>query len=95
MTEAEQAIANQRSHMTRYMLHGRNPGAAMAATAPSNTKARLLGKLKALSSMSSGNADDDDDDIMGDLKFSTRKGAGSRARRELLSSMGRWGQIGW
>lgn len=88
MTEAEQAIANQRSHMTRYMLHGRNPGAAMAAAAaPSNTKARLLGKLKALSSMSSGNADDDDDDIMGDLKFSTRKGAGSRARRELLSSM--------
>lgn len=85
MTEAEQAIANQRSHMTRYMLHTRNPGAAIAA--PSNTKARLLGKLKALSSMSSANADDDDDDIMGDLKFSTRKGAGSRARRELLTSM--------
>ena len=84
MTEAEQAIADQRSHMTRYMLHQR--AAPGEASAPSNTKSRLLGKLKALTSKS-GNADDDGDDIMGDVKFATRKGGGSRARSELLSSM--------
>jgi hypothetical protein len=84
MTEAEQAIANQRSHMTRYMLHSRAVPTAAIAAVPSTTKARLLGKL---SSQTSSVGGDDDDDIMGDLKFSTRKGAGSRARRELLTSM--------
>lgn len=84
MTEAEQAIANQRSHMTRYMLHARAAPAAAIAAVPSTTKARLLGKLSSLTSSVGG---DDDDDIMADLKFSTRKGAGSRARRELLTSM--------
>ena len=82
MTEAEQAIANQRSHMTRYMLHAR--AAPTAAAVLPSTKARLLGKLSSLTSSVDG---DDDDDVMGDLKFSARKGSGSRARRELLTSM--------
>jgi hypothetical protein len=85
LTEAELAIANQRSHMTRYMLHGRQVSSMPGSSQPS-TKQRLLGKLKALSSRQGGE-DDDEDDVMGDVKFSTRKGAVSRARKELLSSL--------
>mmetsp|Transcript_26324 Transcript_26324/g.43971 ORF Transcript_26324/g.43971 Transcript_26324/m.43971 type:complete len:580 (+) Transcript_26324:242-1981(+) len=87
MTEAEQAIENQRSNTTRYMMHQRG-GAIVGQPAPvANSKARLLGRLKALSSKSTTGDDADDDDVMGDVKFATRKGSGSRARKELLSSM--------
>jgi hypothetical protein len=85
LTEAELAIANQRSHTTRYMLHGRQVPSMLGSSQPS-TKQRLLGKLKAVSSRQGGE-DDDEDDIMGDIKFSSRKGSVSRARKELLSSL--------
>mmetsp|Transcript_4418 Transcript_4418/g.6852 ORF Transcript_4418/g.6852 Transcript_4418/m.6852 type:complete len:467 (-) Transcript_4418:157-1557(-) len=85
MSEAEQAIENQRMHMTRYMMHGK---AGQTNQPQASSKARLLGKLKKLASSSSAVDDNgDDDDIMGDLKFNTRKGGGSRARKELLSTL--------
>ena len=81
MSEAEQAIENQRSHMTRYMMHDKRR--MLNGGAPANhTKQRLFGKL---SSKTKG--DDEDDDIMGDLAFRNRKGSG-KARKELLSSLG-------
>lgn len=96
MEEAESAIERQRNTVTRYMMHGKlssdtNEAAAAIASgvrggrrigpAPKAlSRARLLGKL--------ANNDDVDaeDDVMGDIKFETRKGGG-RARKELLSSM--------
>lgn len=84
MTEAEQAIENQRSNTTRYMMHGRGAGQPAPVA---NSKSRLMGKLKALSAKSSAADDGDDDDIMGDVKFATRKGSGSRARKELLTTL--------
>lgn len=83
MTQAEQAIEDQRTHMTRYMLHQKTPG---HTEAPSNSKHRLFGKLKALAKAGAGE-DADDDDVMGDVKFATKKGSASRARKELLSSL--------
>jgi hypothetical protein len=57
------------------------------------SRARLLGKLAGGSVM--GGSDDDDDDVMGDVRYSSsssggggRKGGASRARRELLSTLG-------
>lgn len=98
MEEAESAIERQRNTVTRYMMHGKlsnidtNEAAATIATggvrggrslgpAPKAlSRARLLGKL-------AGNDDvDDEDDVMGDLKFESRRGGGT-ARKELLSSM--------
>jgi len=88
MSAAEQAIENQRAHMTRYMMHNKT---GQPDQPPPSSKSRLLGKLKKLTTASAalaGDDDKDDDDVMGDLKFSSRKGSGSRARRELLSSLG-------
>jgi hypothetical protein len=96
MEDAEAAIEKQRNTVTRYMMHGKlssdkNEAAAAIASgvrggrrmgpAPKAlSRARLLGKL-------AGNEDvDDEDDVMGDIKFETRRGGG-RARKELLSSM--------
>ena len=94
MTEAEQAIEDQRSNTTRYMMHQRSsPGMMLPGSSNSagtGSKARLLGRLKAVNKRKSdadGN-DDDDDDVMGDIKFESRKGSNSRARKELLSSLG-------
>mmetsp|Transcript_10741 Transcript_10741/g.16468 ORF Transcript_10741/g.16468 Transcript_10741/m.16468 type:complete len:557 (+) Transcript_10741:260-1930(+) len=85
MSEAEQAIENQRSHMTRYMMHNKT---SQPNQPQASSKARLMGKLKKLASNSNAADDDgDDDDVMGDLKFTTRKGGGSRARKELLSTL--------
>jgi hypothetical protein len=81
MSEAEQAIENQRSHMTRYMMHDKRR--MLNGGGPANhTKQRLFGKLS-----SKAKGDDEDDDIMGDLAFRNRKGSG-KARKELLSSLG-------
>ena len=46
------------------------------------SRARLLGKL------AGGGGDDDDDDVMGDVRFSTTTKGSSKARKELLSSLG-------
>ena len=66
LTEAEQAISDQRTHMSRYMMHKKSKG-------------RLMGKLQM--------GEEEEDDIMADLAFKNRRGAGSSARRELLSDM--------
>jgi hypothetical protein len=92
MAEAEQAIENQRGLTTRFMMHSKqrmlNGGGASGATIhkPNESKARLFGKLKARAKASQ--EDEDDDDIMGDLAFRNRKGAGGKARKELLSTVG-------
>jgi hypothetical protein len=93
MEDAEAAIEKQRNTVTRYMMHGKlssdkNEAAAAIASgvrggrrmgpAPKAlSRARLLGKLA---------GGDDEDDVMGDIKFETRRGGG-RARKELISSM--------
>lgn len=64
LTEAEQAIADQRAHMSRYMMH--------------SGKSRLLVKLQDA---------EEEEDVMADVAFKNRKGAGTQARKELLSSM--------
>ena len=46
MTEAEQAIANQRSHMTRYMLHARNPGAAVTGGGHVQYQGTIVGETQ-------------------------------------------------
>jgi hypothetical protein len=64
LTEAEQAIADQRGKMSRYMMH--------------SGKGRLMGKLKDT---------EEEEDIMADVAFKNRKGAGTKARKELLNDM--------
>ena len=85
MTEAEQAIQDSRSTMTRYIMHQKQaPG--QPTKLGNNSKMRLMSKLqtKALDPDM-----EDGDDVMGDIKFETRKsGAGSKARKELLSTLG-------
>jgi len=102
MSEAEQAIQDQRNNMTRYMMHDKNKNSILmnpAHAKPVNqSKARLLGKLvqkqKALSSSGEGGGgpgpgegNEDADDIMGDVAFRERKG-NAKARKELLTSLG-------
>lgn len=82
MTQAEQAIEDQRKNTTRYMMH-KNPSAA--TTTKTTSKDRLFDKLKKLSKKGT-DGDEDGDDVMGDVKFANRKGTGG-ARKELLSSM--------
>lgn len=102
MEEAEHAIEKQRQTVTRYMMHGKlsassDPDAAAVlasgkvrtgagikrsiGSAPkAMSRARLLGRL--------GAGAEDEDDVMGDVRFSSRSGGGaSRARRELVSSL--------
>jgi len=82
MTEAEQAIQDSRSTMTRYMMH-KKPG----QPAVGNSKMRLFSKLQNMAK--SLDPDIEEDDVMGDVKFETRKGGGStKARKELLSTLG-------
>jgi hypothetical protein len=82
MAEAERAIQDSRSTVTRYMMHKR-PGQPAAG----NSKMRLFGKLQVKAKTM--DADVEEDDVMGDVKFEARKGGGStRARKELLSALG-------
>jgi hypothetical protein len=65
------------------------PFSGLAATrgGSNSSKARLLGKLQQQHAVGA-NAEDDDDDIMADVTFrNRRKGGGSRARKELITSM--------
>ena len=94
MEDAEAAIEQQRNTVTRYMMHGKQASsdkdeAAAAAIISSGvrgpapkalSRARLLGKL------ASNDNIDEGDDVMGDIKFETKRGGGG-ARKELLSSM--------
>ena len=92
MEDAEAAIEQQRNTVTRYMMHGKQGSDKdeTAATIVSSgvrgpapkalSRARLLGKL------ASNDTADDGDDVMGDIKFETKRGGGG-ARKELLSSM--------
>lgn len=81
LSQAEQAIQDQRAG---------NPSSGAPALLRANhtkktgnSKSRLLSKLS-----SKGGADEEEDDVMGDVTFRNRKGGGSAARRELLSSLG-------
>lgn len=85
MTEAEQAIQDQRGKMTRFMMHNKQRMLNGNESANNQSRKRLFGKL---TKKASGNDDDDeDDDIMGDLAFRNRKGSG-RARKQLLDTLG-------
>lgn len=83
LTQAEHAIQDQRAHMSRYMMHHGNKLTAQGSNA--NSKSRLFAKLSAKGK--GGEGESDDDDVMGDVTFSNRKGGGRGARKELLSSM--------
>jgi len=84
MSEAEQAIADQRGKMTRFMMHDKQRFLnSEQGTLQSASRKRLLSKL---AQVAAGD-DDEEDDIMGDLAFRNRKGGG-RARKELLDSLG-------
>ena len=61
---------------------GRGRGRPMGPPPKAMSRARLLGKLAGGGEKDEG----DDEDVMGDIKFSSSKGS-SRARKELLSSM--------
>lgn len=92
MSEAEQAIEDQRGKMTRFMMHDKQKFLHSAGPTPatSESRKRLFGKLqKVQKSEAAANPDEDedDDDIMGDLAYRNRKGSG-RARKELLESLG-------
>eukprot|EP00986_Skeletonema_menzelii_P021094 scaffold33177_cov148-Skeletonema_menzelii.AAC.1 len=92
MEDAEAAIEKQRNTVTRYMMHGKQSsdkdetaaaivGSGVRGPAPKAlSRARLLGKLATNDNV------DDGDDVMGDIKFETKRGGGG-ARKELLSSM--------
>ena len=82
MTEAEQAIQDQRGKMTRFMMHDKQRMLNANQSPQNQSRKRLFGKLNKLK-----NDDEDDDDIMGDLAFRNRKGSG-RARKELLDTLG-------
>lgn len=97
MSEAEQAIQDQRTQTSRYMMHnkGHQPSYmnnAAGGNKPVNqSKARLMGKLQQVhnkaATTADGGGEEEGDDIMGDVAFRERKG-GSRARKELLNTMG-------
>jgi hypothetical protein len=82
LSQAELAIQDQRNGGIRTLHHVGLAGAAAARAKPvtNNSKNRLLEKLKST-------GDDDDDDVMGDVAFRNRKGAGA-ARKELLTTLG-------
>lgn len=89
MTEAEQAIQDQRGKMTRFMMHRNNTGSAIQANPNAATsgaaQSRLMGKLQ---TKGTGGDDPEDDDVMGDVGYKARKGGGSKARKELLTTLG-------
>ncbi len=103
MSEAEQAIDDQRNKTSRFMMHDKQR--IFQGQAPIHrSRTRLLGKLMA----AHGDEDNDvggtgkkrtkrkrvddgeggnEDDVMGDLSFRNRKGS-AKARQELLNSFG-------
>jgi hypothetical protein len=102
MSEAEQAIQDQRGKITRFMMHDQQR--IFQGQAPIHrSRTRLLGKLlpeeeideKTGKKKAGANKrkrflagdEEDDDDVMGDLAFRNRKGS-AKARKELLSSFG-------
>lgn len=89
MSEAEQAIQDQRNNMSRYMMHNKQNSFMNQAAKPVNqSKARLLDKLQKQSQKVEGTEENDEaDDIMADVAFRDRKG-NSKARKELLTSLG-------
>lgn len=87
MTEAEQAIEDQRGKMTRFMMHDKQQFLnSTASSKTSESRQRLFGKLQKASTKIDPDVEEEDD-IMGDLAFRNRKGSG-RARKELLENFG-------
>ena len=93
MEDAEAAIEKQRSTVTRYMMHGKQSSAgdeaaaaAMASSGVRGPAPKALSRARLLGKLASHNDVDEGDDVMGDIKFETKRGGGG-ARKELLSSM--------
>jgi len=103
MQEAENLINDQRASMTRYMMHAKAAAAGVASSTVVTSairpglpnkpaglaRARLFGKLNKVNATSVAQAggEEDDDDIMSDLKFKSRK-KGVKARQELITTLG-------
>ncbi|KAL3938089.1 MAG: hypothetical protein SGBAC_006916, partial [Bacillariaceae sp.] len=85
MSEAELVIQDQRGKMTRYMMHGKSRMLHNPSAKPNESRKRLFGKLSKINKADGD--DEEEDDIMGDIAFRNRKGAG-RTRKELLDSVG-------
>lgn len=94
MSEAEQAIEDQRGKTSRFMMHDKHSlfHSDEQQQHPNNSasRQRLFQKLAkgAKGGGNGGDDDDDDDDIMGDLAYRNRKGSGGKARKELLDTLG-------
>ncbi|OEU15824.1 hypothetical protein FRACYDRAFT_209258 [Fragilariopsis cylindrus CCMP1102] len=86
MSEAEQAIDDQRNKTSRFMMHDQQR--IFQGQAPIHrSRTRLLGKLMA--GADGDDEDGDEDDVMSDLTFRNKSSKGSaKARQELLNSFG-------
>ena len=103
LTQAERVIEDQRNSVqTLHHLHDskaaaepttiqemlKNKRGKSAADKPKNAKSRLLNKFGKMEAAKNPNAQvDEGDDVMADVAYRNRKGAGS-ARKELLESVG-------
>jgi hypothetical protein len=86
MTQAEEAIQDQRGKMTRFMMHDKQRMLHGGAPPTNESRKRLFGRLAKQKKFNDA-GDEEEDDIMGDLAFRNRKGGG-RARKELLNTLG-------
>jgi len=90
MSEAEEALNNQRAHLTRYVMHGKLSSVSEQKQEDKThllkgkmSKARLLNKF-----LGNQNSNDlEDNDIMGDLAYRNRRPTTVQARKELLADL--------
>jgi hypothetical protein len=93
LAEAEQVIEDQRAGVKVKTMHGHNEESNGGGTlrfvpkSKDSSKSRLLNKLTARAKV---DADDEADDVMGDVTYKHRKGSGggSKARKELFNHLG-------
>lgn len=92
MEDAEAAIEKQRNTVTRYMMHGKqsndkdDTAAAIVSSGVRGPAPKALSRARLLGKLATNDNVDEGDDVMGDIKFETKRGGGG-ARKELLSSM--------
>jgi len=96
MQQAEDSVMDERAKMTRLMMHGKAAAAGQPAPGGSLlrsnkpvplSRARLLTKVWSKEGNANAMEEDDEDDVMTDIRFSKRK-KGARARQELLETLG-------
>lgn len=90
MTQAEQAIQDQRMGLRTTLRHDGNvttTAPTLRLKPPVSSKSRLEQKLKQKLNHNDQEIDEADD-VMGDVTFRNRKGGGGAARRELLTTLG-------